>query len=119
MFDHRKLDVYQLAIKFAAWAYEVCRRLRGRDRHIRDQFLRASQSIALNIAEGNGRRTAADRSNFFTIARGSALECSAIVDILTMCAGMPEEAAEPGQEFLVRIVSMLVKLAPPTGAAQE
>ena len=35
----------------------------------RDQWLRASQSIPLNIAEGNGKSTAADRRRFFEIAR--------------------------------------------------
>ncbi|HCS92025.1 MAG TPA: hypothetical protein DIW77_18845, partial [Chromatiaceae bacterium] len=39
---------------------------------------RASQAIALNIAEGNGKATSADRRRSFESARGSALECAAI-----------------------------------------
>ena len=47
-----------------------------------DPLDRASTSIALNIAEGNGKYTAPDRCRFFDIARGSALECAACLDVL-------------------------------------
>ena len=72
-FGHEKLDAYHVSIQYVAWAYEVAKRLRGIDRHARDQLLRASQSIPLNIAEGNGKGTNADRRRFFESARGSAL----------------------------------------------
>jgi hypothetical protein len=55
--DHEKLDVYAVALDFAVWAYALCRDLKGLDRPTRDQLLRASQSIALNIAEGCGKIT--------------------------------------------------------------
>ena len=51
---HEKLDVYRLSIGYVAWVYEKCARLRGVHRSARDQWLRASQSIALNIKEGVG-----------------------------------------------------------------
>jgi hypothetical protein len=75
-FGHEKLDVYQLSVDYVAWAHTMVKDLGGVDRHARDQWLRASQSIALNIAEG----TNADRRRYFEIARGSALECAAIED---------------------------------------
>ncbi|QQO56500.1 MAG: four helix bundle protein [Thiohalocapsa sp. PB-PSB1] len=43
---------------------------------------RASQAIALKIAEGNGKATSGDRRRSFESARGSALECAAIEDVL-------------------------------------
>ncbi|QQO57384.1 MAG: four helix bundle protein [Thiohalocapsa sp. PB-PSB1] len=43
---------------------------------------RASQAIALNITEGNGKATSGDRCRSFEIARGFALECAAIEDVL-------------------------------------
>jgi four helix bundle protein len=73
-FGHEQLDVYQVSIRHVSWAYEVAKGLQGIDRHERDQLMRASQSIPLNIAEGNGKGTNADRRRFFEIARGSALE---------------------------------------------
>ncbi|MCX6103021.1 MAG: four helix bundle protein [Proteobacteria bacterium] len=46
-----------------------------------DQFRRASQSIALNIAEGSSRTSGKDKINFLRIAEGSAFECAAISDL--------------------------------------
>jgi len=70
-FGHEQLDVYQVSIRYVTWAYQVAKSLKGIDRPARDQLLRASQSIPLNIAEGNGKGTNADRRRFFEIARGS------------------------------------------------
>lgn len=58
---HEKLDVYRLSIAYVAWVYEKAEGLNGVHRSARDQWLRASQSIPLNIAEGNGKTAEADR----------------------------------------------------------
>mgnify|MGYP006301985745 FL=1 len=109
-FGHEKLDVYRLSIDYVAWAYRLAKRLKGIDRHARDQLLRASQSIPQNIAEGNGKGTDADRRRFFEIARGSALECSAIQDCLEACDVITTAQNKAGRGMLVRIVSMLTRL---------
>jgi four helix bundle protein len=85
--------------------------LNGNLRHVRDQWLRASQSIPLNIAEGNGKSGPADRRRFFEIARGSALECAAIQDVLQVGRALPLEENARLKELLTRIVSMLTKLS--------
>jgi four helix bundle protein len=77
--------VYRLSIGCVAFSYAIASRLTGNNRHARDQWLRAAQSVPLNIAEGNGKHSLQDHSRFFDIARGSALECAAIHDILTVC----------------------------------
>ena len=109
-FDHENLDVYRVALAFVEWAYGVCRQLKGQDRHARDQLLRASQSIPANIAEGNGKRSLADRRRYLEIARGSAQECAATVDVLSVCRAIHELEAKAGKELLHRIVSMLTKM---------
>jgi four helix bundle protein len=109
-FGHEQLDVYRVSIRYVAWAYETAKRLRGIDRHTRDQLLRASQSIPLNIAEGNGRGTNADRRRFFEIARGSALECGSIQDCLEACNVLTAVENAQGKTMLIRIVAMLTKL---------
>lgn len=89
------------------------------DRHARDQLLRASQSILLNLAEGNGEGTAPDRRRFFEIARGSALECAAIQDSLEVCDVLDGGESKDGKAMLMRIVSMLTKLGRRDGCARE
>ena len=81
-FDHERLDVYRLAIEYVASSYRISKSLNGAERHARDQWLRAAQSIPLNIAEGNGKQSLKDKNRFFEIARDSALDCAAIHDIL-------------------------------------
>ena len=77
---------------------------------VTDQLDRASTSIALNIAEGNGKFTPADRCRFFDIARGSALESAAALDVLVAKGRCSKEEVLPGKDRLWSIVSMLVAL---------
>ena len=101
-FGHEKLDIYRTAIEYAAWAYRLCEQLAGH-RNARDQLIRASQAIPLNIAEGNGKATEGDRRRYFEIARGSALECAAEQDVLEVCGGILSTENVRGKEFLARI----------------
>ena len=108
--DHERLDVYQVSLDFAGWSYELAKQLRTVDRHARDQLLRASQSIALNIAEGCGKLPSPERRRFLQIAGGSALECGAILDILCRCRVISEADWQAGKELLARIVAMLTRM---------
>ena len=74
----------------------------------KDQLDRAATSIPLNIAEGNGKFSAKDRARFFEIARGSALECAACLDVLVARKLVGPEQIIPAKEQLVRIVNMLM-----------
>jgi hypothetical protein len=74
-FDHERLDVYRLSIDCVAFSYRIAKGLTGINRPDRDQWLRAAQSIPLNIAEGNGKQSLKDKNRYFEIARGSALAC--------------------------------------------
>lgn len=81
MFDFQKLEVYKKAKSF----HSDCKKLinNGKlDNYVKDQLGRASLSIPLNIAEGSGKFSKADRKNYFTTARASAFECVAILDVL-------------------------------------
>ena len=81
IFDHTKLDVHRLSIAYVAFSYRIAKTLAGINRPARDQWLRAAQSIPLNIAEGNGKQSLKDKNRFFEIARESALECASIHDV--------------------------------------
>jgi four helix bundle protein len=108
-FDHEKLEVYREAIAFIAWLSGL---LEGSVRigDVRDQLDRASTSIPLNIAEGNGKYAPKDRCRFFDIAHGSALECAAGLDILVAKAKLTTDQIRPGKESLQKIVRMLMGL---------
>src|SRR5580765_7853069 len=114
IFDHEKLDVYQIELVFIAWVAALLTEVRsaapGFHREVCDQLDRASLSSLLNTAEGNGKRQGRQRAKFFDDARGSAVECAACLDAL-----VAKGLARPGQiiegkAMLVRIVGMLTKL---------
>jgi len=119
VFDHDRLDVYRISIAHTADAFNICRSLGGLHRHARDQWLRAAQSIPLNIAEGNGKRSLVDRARFLDIARGSALECAAIQDVLIATQGMDSKIDLELKIKLARIVSMLTRMALKFGNISE
>jgi four helix bundle protein len=64
----------------------------------------------LNIAEGCGRSGAADSSRFFSIARGSAMECGAILDALEAVGVSQTAIHEEAAPLVVRMVEMLSKM---------
>ena len=108
-FDHEKLIVYREAIDFIAWLTPILEtRIKLGD--IRDQLDRASNSIALNVAEGNGKYSPKDRCRFFDTAHGSSLECAAALDILVARGKLSAEDIRSGKERLQRIVRMLMGL---------
>ena len=109
-FGHENLDVYRLSIAYVAWVYEKANTLKGVHRPARDQWLRASQSIPLNIAEGNGKTAQADRRRYFEISRGSALECAAVQDVLVVGKALNLEESRARKIELDRIVAMLSRL---------
>ena len=75
-----------------------------------DQLDRASTSIPLNIAEGNGKRTPKDRCRYLNTARGSALESAACLDVLVARRALTAVQAEPGKRLLLRVVEMTTRL---------
>jgi len=119
VFDHERLHVYQTSLQFVAWVFVRIDRLKGHFRFARDELIRASQSIPRNIAEGNGKRSKPDRGRFFEIARGSALECSAVFDELQVMGVFNAAEIKEGKELLHRIVSMLTKMTEPVVGVRE
>jgi four helix bundle protein len=108
-FHDEKLTVYQRALEFAAWSQDLIEALTKKT-STRDQLERSGDSIALNIAEGNGKFSKKDRARFFQIAHGPALESAACLDLLVArrcCAG---DAIARGKAILEEIVKMLFSM---------
>ena len=107
--DHEKLEVYQASLAFISWLEPTLQQL-PKGLAVADQLDRASTSIPLNMAEGNGRFTGPDRCRFFDHARGSALESAAALDVLVAKGRCAAQDIQLGKDRLWRIVSMLVGL---------
>jgi four helix bundle protein len=71
-FDHERLDVCRESIAFCGWVGELLGQISAKAA-AKDQLDRASTSLPLNIAEGNGKFSTVDRARFLEIDRGSAL----------------------------------------------
>jgi four helix bundle protein len=108
-FDHEKLDVYKKALAFAQWAEVILERI-PKSAAVHNQLDRARTSIALNIPEGNGRFTPADRCKFFDIARGSGLESAGCLDLIFIKKLISEPELEEGKTILKDVISLLVGL---------
>jgi four helix bundle protein len=106
-FDYEKLDVCQESVSFCGWVGDLLNEISGKAA-AKDQLDRASTSLPLNIADGNGKFSDVDRSRFLEIARGSALECAASLDVLVVRKFIARERIVPAKERLVRIINMLM-----------
>jgi four helix bundle protein len=109
--DHERLDVYQLALDFLVMANGIIEALpRGRS-HLADQFTRASTSIVLDVSEGAGKVSKPDKRRYYLTARGSATESAALLDVCLRLGVIDQPSHKAGKDTVVRIVSMLVRLA--------
>lgn len=110
MFDHDKLDVYQCALGIMDLVDEILDQLPKGRAHLKDQLDRAATSIVLNIAEGAGEFSRADKQRFYRMARRSATESAATLDIIARRNHAPPEMLANVRNQLVRVVAMLVRM---------
>jgi four helix bundle protein len=108
-FDHEKLNAYQKALAFATWAETILERV-PKTVAVYGHLDRARTSIVLNIAEGNGKFTAADRCKYLDIAHGSSLESAGCLDLLFIKKSLSEVELDEGKSILFAVVSLLVGL---------
>jgi four helix bundle protein len=108
-FHHEKLIVYKRTLEFAGWSQDLIESVTKKT-STRDHLERAGDSIALNLAEGNGKFSQKDRARFFQIAHGSALESAAYLDLLVARGCCKPDAIVRGKAMLEEIVKMLFKM---------
>lgn len=109
--DHCKLDVYHRALDLLDRVDQIHEAMPPGRAHLRDQLDRAMTSVVLNIAEGAGEFSKDEKQRFYRMARRSATETAAILDILDRRNAVAAAMIEPARELLVRVVSMLARLA--------
>src|SRR5690242_19337261 len=106
-----RLEVYAVALDLHAvcMALPLCRG----SGPLRDQLHRASLSVVLNIAEGAGRNARTDKRRFYEIAKGSAAESAAVLDVARLRRLAPEAALREARGLALRASQMLSRLAGP------
>ncbi|MBE0645952.1 MAG: four helix bundle protein [Bacteroidetes bacterium] len=109
-FMHEKLHAYQATLQFGELVFDVLSRKGTIHKALKDQLERAMESMLLNIAEGNGKKSAAERRRFFETARASTFECAAITDLLLVQRVISPELGRDLKSLLERIAAMLTGL---------
>ena len=110
MLHHEKLDVYRLSVDFVRYAHRLSERIPKGYGALADQLRRAAASIPSNIAEGVGKYGDVDKARFHAIARGSATECAALLDVVRAIGAAPDEEITRAKHMVERMVSMLTRL---------
>ena len=105
--DANKLHVYNVALELHTQCATLVAQL---NRIVKDQLERASLSVVLNIAEGGGRRSRRDKARYYAIARGSATEVAALLDVLDRRRLASPAAVRTGRRLAIRIVQMLTRI---------
>lgn len=72
---------------------------------LKEQFLRAASSIALNLAEGSAKPTRNDRRKFYYIALGSVRECEAVIALASL-----DSLAEPMDKLARHVCRLCMAL---------
>ena len=104
---HEKLKCYRVAVELAEeFSKEGARWPNGLG-YLKDQLRRAMASVILNISEGNARKSRRERCRFFEIARASAAEVSACVDLMRAFGLIPVMGAMSLKSRLGEVSKML------------
>lgn len=103
---HHKLIAYQVAIEFAT----ALGALRITDARLREQARKSTIGCVLNIAEGAGRRSRADKSRVYAIALGELCEAAAAVELAIALRACSASEAHTSLKLAVRVKDLLTRL---------
>jgi four helix bundle protein len=108
MFDFEKLEVYQIAKTLVTDSLKIVFSSEKMDPYIKDQWRKACMDILLNLAEGTGRMTAAEKKHYITISRSAVFECVAILQVLSDLGMLPLAQAQDLYERYEKVSKMLL-----------
>ena len=109
--EYERFPIYEKALSVAENVKLLCDKMHNREYgFIKDQLLRASSSVVLNIAEGAGKWSKKDKMNFYRISRGSAYESCAAIDLMLRYRLIDKEKASSIKNELFQIYQGLNNL---------
>ena len=111
IFDFEKLKVYEMGIEFVREIFRITKKLPTDFQYsLGDQIRRASLSIVNNIAEGSGKVSKKEKSQFYRISLSSARECIPMLTILDKEKIILESEVDNLRKNCIHICNMLGKL---------
>ncbi|GEM_PF-489749 len=101
-FSHETLTAYQLALELTCWL-DTYGRCAAFSKDLESKLDKHATSVVLNIAEGNGRFSFQEQSNFLDIAVRALVHTAALTDIVSV--NSPAAATEllTGQQLMRRL----------------
>jgi len=104
--EHEKLVAYERAVDAAVLLDGIVQKIPERRADLKDQLRRASASVPLNLAEGAGEFSPPEKARSYRLARRSAAECSAILDLVARITD-PRPDLDEARALLAELASML------------
>ena len=109
-FEFERLDAYHVAVEFYYLARDIADELPKGYAEERDQLKRAALSILLNLCEGAGEFSSAEKARFYRMALRSVTECAALLKLFEHDMGSTQQITT-GIELLLKLAAMLTGLA--------
>jgi len=110
-FDFEKLEVYQLALEFLDFIFEVCKGISKDLQYCTgDNLKRAGISISNNIAEGSGKKSSKEKARFYGTSLDSTRESINMFIILDRQKAISKDDYLKARTYGRRLTSMLFKL---------
>jgi four helix bundle protein len=107
--EHEKLIAYRRSLEAVVQLDELARAIARHRPDLTDQLRRAAASIPLNLAEGAGEFSPAEKARFYRMARRSAAECMAATDVAQLLVpGISDTSVS--QAKLRELIAMLTAL---------
>lgn len=106
---HDNTRIYQRSLELVRIAKKVLDQLPPGYGFLADQLRRAASSVPLNFSEGYSQASLKEQRRYFRIARASAYEVSAILDVAACFEVVPARLQEEAKDICDHLAAMLTR----------
>ena len=104
---YNETRIYQRSLELVELAHMIGKHFPRGNAYLNDQLKRAVTTITLNFAEGYGKNSRKEERRFFSMAKASANEVAAIMDIALRLEMISERNALKALELCDHLARML------------